>query len=98
MLTVALPNGDKLIIDCRDPEPCIRALCNQRSSECFLSRQQSAANPKECYLMTRPKSLYQRWMTDDNRDRTLVSIASSMHRRQPTALHGLHKDGKPSTN
>ena len=28
MLRVALPNGDKLIIDCRDPEPCIPHFVN----------------------------------------------------------------------
>ena len=28
MLTVALPNGEKLIIDCRDPEPCVAHFVN----------------------------------------------------------------------
>ena len=27
-LTVALPNGDQLIVDCRDPDPCVAYFVN----------------------------------------------------------------------
>ena len=47
MLTVALPNGDKLIIDCRDPDYCVPYFVDSFLVDVFYPDRNRPPIPKE---------------------------------------------------